>query len=175
MGAGAGTGAGRGRGAGGGAGRDRAYVAVVGPSAPTPAQERDAEEVGAGLAVRDHVVVCGGRGGVMEAVARGAAGAGGDVVGILPGTGRADANPYVTIALPTGLGDVRNALVVRAADVVVAVGSSWGTLNEVAFAVSVGTPVVGIGGWALPEAGGPRRVRTVEEALAAVDALLAGR
>ncbi len=155
-------------------GRDRTYVAVVGPSAPTAAQERDAEEVGAGLAARGHVVVCGGRGGVMEAVARGAAGAGGDVVGLLPGTGRADANPYVTVALPTGLGDVRNTLVVRAADVVVAVGTSWGTLNEVAFAVSVGTPVVGIGGWPLPEGGGPRRVRTATEALAAVDSLLAG-
>ncbi|QCB95082.1 TIGR00725 family protein [Cellulomonas shaoxiangyii] len=157
------------------AGRDRVYVAVVGPSAPTTAQERDAEEVGAALARRGHVVVCGGRGGVMEAVARGAAGAGGEVVGLLPGTDRAEANPYVTVALPTGLGDVRNALVVRAADVVVAVGTSWGTLNEVALAVSVGTPVVAIGGWPLPDAGGPRYVRTPAEAITAVDALLGDR
>lgn len=154
------------------AGRERTYVAVVGPSAPTAEQERDAHAVGAALAGRGHVVVCGGRGGVMAAVARGAAEAGGTVVGYLPGTGRADANPWVTLALPTGMGDLRNALVVRAADVVVAVGTSWGTLNEVSFAVSVGTPVVGIGGWELPPDDRLRRVADVAGAVEAVDALL---
>ncbi|WP_309133734.1 TIGR00725 family protein [Cellulomonas sp.] len=156
-------------------GRDRTYVAVVGPSAPTPEQERDAHDVGAGLAQRGHVVVCGGRGGVMAAVARGAAEAGGTVVGYLPGTGRADANPWVTVALPTGMGDLRNALVVRAGDVVVAVGTSWGTLNEVSFAVSVGTPVVQIGGWDLPSDERLRRVPDAAGALVAVDVLLDGR
>lgn len=148
-----------------------AYVGVVGPSAPTAEQTADAERLGAALAARGHVVVCGGRGGVMAAVSRGAALAGGTVLGILPGFDRAEANEHVTVAVPTGLGEMRNALVVRSSDVVVAVGSSWGTLSEVALAVSTGVPVVGIGGWALPD-DGPRRVGSVEEALAEVDALV---
>ncbi|MBO0923729.1 TIGR00725 family protein [Cellulomonas sp. zg-ZUI199] len=148
-----------------------AYVGVVGPSAATAAQEAAAERVGAGLARRGHVVVCGGRGGVMAAVSRGAAGAGGTVLGILPGHDRAEANEHVTVAVPTGMGEMRNALVVRASDVLVAVGSSWGTLSEVALAVSARVPVVGIGGWALPD-DGPRRVGSADEALTAVDELL---
>jgi uncharacterized protein (TIGR00725 family) len=123
------------------------YVAVIGPGDATRDETACAEAVGQGLATRRAVVVCGGLGGVMEAVARGAATAGGMVVGILPGTERADANPHLTVALATGMGEMRNALVVRCADVVIAVGGAYGTLSEIGFALRTGVPVVGIGTW----------------------------
>ena len=116
---------------------------------------RAAEEVGRGLARRGAVVVCGGLGGVMEAACRGAKAEGGTTVGILPGLDRADANPFVDIALPTGLGEARNTLVVRAADAVVAVAGEFGTLSEIAFALRVGKPVVGVRTWELARAGRP--------------------
>jgi uncharacterized protein (TIGR00725 family) len=92
-------------------------------------------------------VVCGGLGGVMEAVCRGAREAGGTTIGILPGADRAAANPFVGVAIPSGLGEARNALVVRAADAVIAVGGGYGTLSEIALALKAGKPVVGIGTW----------------------------
>jgi uncharacterized protein (TIGR00725 family) len=90
---------------------------------------------------------------VMEAVCRGARSAGGLTVGILPGRDRRDANRFVEVAVPTGLGEARNALVVRAADAVVAVGGAYGTLSEIAFALKAGTPVVGLGTWELARGG----------------------
>jgi uncharacterized protein (TIGR00725 family) len=129
----------------------QSYVAVIGPSEATTEECRRAETVGRLLAERGVVVVCGGLGGVMEAVSRGAAGAGGTVLGILPGTDRADANEHVTLALTTGMGEMRNALVVRAADSVIAVGGAYGTLSEIAFALRTGVPVVGIGTWELDD------------------------
>jgi uncharacterized protein (TIGR00725 family) len=123
------------------------YVAVIGPSDASDEERTHAEGVGRHLATRGGVVVCGGLGGVMEAAARGASGAGGVIVGILPGRERSEANPYVTVAVTTGMGEMRNALVVRAADVVVAVGGAYGTLSEIAFALRTGVPVVGIGTW----------------------------
>lgn len=125
------------------------YVAVVGPGEATEEQLTAAEEVGARLASRGAVVVTGGLGGVMEAASRGAAQAGGRAVGLLPGLERAEANPWVTIALPTGLGELRNGLVVRAADAVIAIGGAYGTLSEVALALKAGKPVVGVGTWAI--------------------------
>jgi uncharacterized protein (TIGR00725 family) len=122
-------------------------VAVVGASRPTDAQAEAAEEVGRGLAAAGAVVVTGGRGGIMAAASRGAAGAGGLVVGILPDDDRRQANQWVTVALPTGLGDLRNGLVVRAADAVVAVGGAYGTLSEIALALVAGRSVVGIDTW----------------------------
>jgi uncharacterized protein (TIGR00725 family) len=129
----------------------RRYVAVIGPSEASAEELARAEAVGRLLATRDVVVVCGGLGGVMEAVSRGAADVGGTVLGILPGRDRADANGHVTIALATGLGEMRNALVVRAADAVIAVGGAYGTLSEIAFALRTGVPVVGIGTWDLAD------------------------
>jgi uncharacterized protein (TIGR00725 family) len=120
------------------------YVAVVGPGEATADQESLAEEVGRRLADNSAVVVCGGRGGVMAAACRGAQTAGGTTVGILPGTDRGDANQWVTIAIPTGLGELRNGLVVRAADVVIAIGGNHGTLSEIALALKTGVPVIGI-------------------------------
>ncbi|MEZ0446536.1 TIGR00725 family protein [Cellulomonas sp. ICMP 17802] len=147
------------------------YVAVVGPSEASADELADAEAVGRGLAQRGHVVLCGGHGGVMEAVARGAADAGGTVVGLLPGTDRTAANPHVTVAIPTGLGEMRNALLVRSSDVVVSVGGSWGTLSEVALAVRTGVPVVALRGWPLPGDPALHPVATVDAALEAVETL----
>ena len=99
------------------------------------------------LAERGAVLVCGGLGGTMEAACRGAKQAGGTTVGLLPGVDRAHGNPHLDIAIPTGLGEARNALVVRAADVVVAVGGGYGTLSEIALALRAGKRVVGLGTW----------------------------
>jgi uncharacterized protein (TIGR00725 family) len=125
------------------------YVAVVGASQPSPAQARAAEEVGAGLAAAGAIVVTGGRGGVMAAASKGAAAAGGLVVGILPGEDRSAANEWVTVALPSGLGELRNGLVVRAADAVLAVGGAYGTLSEIALALARGLSVVGLDTWGI--------------------------
>jgi uncharacterized protein (TIGR00725 family) len=136
---------------------DPIYVAVVGAGEADEELERLAEEVGRGLAENGALVVCGGLGGVMEAACRGAKSAGGTTVGILPGTDRSGCNAYLDVALPTGMGETRNALIVRAADVVVAVGGEYGTLSEIAFALKLGTPVVGVGTWELVKKG-----RTIE-------------
>lgn len=125
------------------------YVGVVGSGEPDPQTEEMAEEVGRLVAAAGGVVVCGGLTGVMEAACRGAKSAGGTTIGILPGNDRSDANPYVDIALTTGLGEGRNTLVVRAADVVIAVGGEFGTLSEIAFALKTGKPVVGLRTWEL--------------------------
>ena len=130
-----------------------AYVAVVGPGEASPDETRIAEEVGRRLAEAGAVVVGGGLGGVMEGACRGAKDGGGTTVGILPGGDRAAANDYVDVAIATGLGEARNALVVRAADVLIAVGGSWGTLSEIALALRTGKRVVGIGTWELGREG----------------------
>jgi uncharacterized protein (TIGR00725 family) len=131
------------------------YVAVVGGGEASAEELAAAEEVGRGLAAAGAVVVTGGLGGVMEAASRGASQAGGLVVGLLPGRSRTEANAWVGVALPTGLGEGRNLVVVRSADVVVAVGGEWGTLSEIAFALKAGTPVVGLGTWELARGGRP--------------------
>ena len=131
------------------------YVAVAGPGECDPDTAALAEEVGRELAERGAVLVCGGLGGVMEAACRGAKAAAGTTVGILPGTDRGAANRWVDVALPTGLGEARNTLVVRAADALVAVGGEFGTLSEIAFALKTGVPVVGVGTWELAKSGAP--------------------
>ncbi|MGH9182767.1 MAG: TIGR00725 family protein [Acidimicrobiales bacterium] len=131
------------------------YVAVCGAGEATPAEVEVAEAVGRGLAGAGAVVVCGGLGGVMEAACRGARRAGGITVGILPGDDRSTANPYLTVALPTGLGELRNGLVVRAADAVIAVGGGYGTLSEIALALKTRVPVVGLDTWGPSRGGRP--------------------
>src|SRR5262249_52357241 len=106
-----------------------------------------AEQVGAGLARAGAVVVCGGLGGVMAAACRGADAAGGLTIAILPGADRTAANEWARVVVPTGMGEMRNVLVVRAADAVIAVGGAYGTLSEVALALKTGLPVVGIDTW----------------------------
>ena len=124
-----------------------AYVAVVGPGDANPAQLEAAEAVGRALGARGAVVVSGGLGGAMAAACRGARAAGGMTVGVLPGLDRAAANEHVQVALATGLGEARNALVVRAADAVVAIGGGYGTLSEIALALKAGKPVIGLETW----------------------------
>jgi uncharacterized protein (TIGR00725 family) len=123
------------------------YVAVVGPGEGSEHELEVATQVGRQLGEAGAVLVCGGLGGVMAAACRGAASAGGLTVGILPGTDRRSANDWVTVAIPTGLGELRNGLVVRAAQAVVAIGGSYGTLSEVALALKTGVPVVGLSTW----------------------------
>jgi uncharacterized protein (TIGR00725 family) len=118
--------------------------------------------VGRLLARRGAVVVCGGLGGVMEAACRGASREGGTAVGILPGLDRGAANPFVSVAVATGLGEARNALVVRAADALIAVGGAYGTLSEIALALKAGKPVIGLGTW---EIDGVERVEGPEAAV----------
>ena len=124
-------------------------IAVVGGGEPTEEDAGKAEEIGRALANKGAVVISGGLGGVMAAACRGAKSAGGLTVGLLPGRHPRDANPWIDIAIPTGLGESRNALVVTAADAVIAVGGEYGTLSEIALALRAGKPVVGVGTWSL--------------------------
>ena len=133
--------------------RTRIYVGVVGAGSAEPGTLAAAEQVGGLLARAGAVVVCGGLGGVMEAACRGARSAGGTTLGILPGTDRSEANAWVEVAIPTGLGEARNALVVRAADALIAIGGEFGTLSEIALALKTGKPVVGLDTWELSRRG----------------------
>jgi uncharacterized protein (TIGR00725 family) len=125
------------------------YVAVVGAGDASEEIAQAAEEVGRELARGGAVIVCGGLGGVMAAACRGAREVGGSTVGILPGTERSSANEWVQIAIASGLGELRNGLVVRAADVVVAIGGAYGTLSEIALALKTEVPVIGLHTWSI--------------------------
>lgn len=146
-----------------------AYVAVVGGSRASHDELDAARAVGRELARRGALVLCGGLSGVMEAVCAGAKEAGGTTVGLLPGEDRAGANRFVDVALATGLGEARNTIVARSADVVVAIGGEFGTLSEIAFALRAGTPVVGLGTWELHRHGAP--VDAIVRASSPVDAV----
>jgi len=126
------------------------YVAVVGGGTCSQEEAQAAERIGALLARANAVVVCGGLSGVMEAACRGALREGGLTVGILPGSDRGAANPHVVVAIATGLGELRNGLVVRASDAVIAVGGEFGTLSEIGFALKLGKRVIGLATWDLP-------------------------
>lgn len=123
------------------------YVAVVGPGEATEAEIGAAEMIGRGLGQAGATVITGGLGGVMAAACRGARSAGAMTIGILPGSDRGVANEWVSVAIPTGLGELRNGLVVRAAEALIAVGGAYGTLSEVALALKTGVPVLGLGTW----------------------------
>jgi uncharacterized protein (TIGR00725 family) len=133
----------------------RAWIAIAGSGDAAPWELEAAEDAGAAVAEAGCGLVCGGLGGVMEAACRGARSRGGLTVGLLPGIDRDAANGWVVVALPTGLGEARNALVVRAADAVVAIGGGWGTLSEIALAMKAAVPVVGVGTWEPAIAGTP--------------------
>ena len=119
-------------------------VAVVGGGNCSGAEAEWAAAVGRLVAERGAVLVCGGLGGVMEAAARGAKQAGGLTIGILPGSDPGAANPHIDVAIATGMGEMRNALIVRGAQAVIAIGGGVGTLSEIALALRIGTPVVGL-------------------------------
>jgi uncharacterized protein (TIGR00725 family) len=133
----------------------RAYVAVAGAGTASAEERQAAEDVGRLLAEAGAVLVCGGLGGVMEAAAHGAKSAGGTTIGILPGHDREAANEHVDIAIATGLGEMRNGLVVRSTDALIAVGGEFGTLSEIALALKAGKPVIGLATWELARDGRP--------------------
>ena len=138
------------------------YVAVVGASQATEPDRTDALAVGRLLGEAGAIVVCGGRGGVMAAAAQGCAEAGGTVLGMLPGEDRSDANPWVTIAIPTGLGELRNGLIVRTADAMIAIGGAYGTLSEIALGLQADKPIFALHSWAID---GVLEAATPEEAV----------
>jgi uncharacterized protein (TIGR00725 family) len=154
------------------------HVAVIGPGEAAAGELAVAEEVGRLVAESGAVLVCGGLGGAMEAACRGAKAAGGTTVGILPGSTRGDANPFVDVPVATGLGEARNAIVARTADVLIAVAGAYGTLSEIALGLRDGKPVVGLDTWELYRGGKPDRgvvqagspAEAVELALRAVGA-----
>jgi len=139
---------------------------VVGAGEASPAVEAVAEAVGRLLAERGVVVVCGGLGGVMAATCRGAKAAGGATVGILPGGDRSQANRWVDMAVATGMGEARNAVLVRTADAVLALGGGYGTLSEIALALRMDRPVVTLGSWDI------EGVQRADDARQAVDSVL---
>ncbi len=128
------------------------HIAVIGAGRCSANEYREAREVGRLIADRGAVLVCGGLGGVMEAAARGAKEGGGTTIGILPGHDRSLANPYIDLAVTTGLGEARNLVVVSTGDAIVAVGGSYGTLSEIGLAAKIGRPVVILHGWRLERA-----------------------
>ncbi|MGH2706516.1 MAG: TIGR00725 family protein [Actinomycetota bacterium] len=144
------------------------YVAVIGPGDADRETEETAFEIGTDLARAGAVLVCGGLGGAMEAACRGARRAGGRTLGVLPGSSRDEANPFVDLAVATGMGEARNVIVVRTADALIAVGAGYGTLSEIAFGLKLGKPVIGLRTWA---ASGPRGPAGIVEASSAEEAV----
>ena len=128
-------------------------IAVIGDSSCSPEEAKLAEAVGELLAQQGVTVVCGGLGGVMEAVCRGAKSKGGLTVGILPGQDSSTANPWVDVPVVTGIGEARNVVVIKSAQAVIAIGGSYGTLSEIAYALKNGIPVVGLNTWSLSRNG----------------------
>lgn len=128
-------------------------IAVIGDSACSAEEAELAETVGELLAQQGVVVICGGLGGVMEAVCRGAKSKGGLTVGILPSGDSRTANPWVDIPVVTGMGEARNAVVVKSARGVIAIGGGYGTLSEIAHALKSGIPVIGLHTWSLSRNG----------------------
>ncbi|MDF7800282.1 TIGR00725 family protein [Pontiellaceae bacterium B1224] len=145
------------------------HIGVLGPNTTTDEQYQLGLEVGAAIAEAGAVLFCGGLGGMMRAAAEGAKSAGGQTVGMLPGIEKEDANEFIDIAIPTDLGAYRNALLVRACDAVIAVHGEYGTLSEIAFALRLGVPVVGLHTWSVSKDGTPdpgiRVANSAEEAI----------
>ncbi len=125
----------------------RKMIAVIGGRRTEKALLQEAEEVGKLIAQRGAILICGGHTGVMEAVAKGAKSQGGLTVGILPQDNKKEANPYIDVPIATGLGIARNFIIARAADALISIGGEYGTLSEIAFALQMGKPVVGIKTW----------------------------
>ena len=126
---------------------NKLLVSVIGGNSPSPKASKLAYEVGSELAKEGAIVICGGLLGVMEEVCHGSKDNGGTTVGILPGGDPSSANPYVDTPIATGLGQVRNAIVARAGEAVIAIDGSYGTLSEIAHALAYGTPVIGLETW----------------------------
>jgi hypothetical protein len=155
----------------------RRIIGVMGGSVCTPEEYALARTVGAMVAARGFVLLCGGGGGVMEAAARGAKEAGGLTLGVLPGSDARESppNPYLDLAVFTGLSDARNAVNVKSSEAVIAIGGGPGTLSEIGLALRNGKPVFALRTWTVGREGadlsGFRRLERVEELAPLLDAL----
>ncbi len=138
-------------------------IGVIGGSSVNPEIFELAREVGQKIAEAGFTLVTGGRTGVMEAASRGAKEAGGLVIGILPGTSAPEANPYVDVPIVTGLGIARNIIIVRTAQVIIAIDGSYGTLSELAFALQLHKPIIGLRTWDVDET--IHKAETADEAI----------
>ncbi len=136
-------------------------IAVIGGHSCSPDIAKIAHEMGKEIARMDATLICGGLGGVMQAACKGAKSSGGKTIGILPGHDKKEANPYVDIPIATGLGYMRNNLVVKNADIVIAINGKEGTLSEIAFTLQMKKPILGINTWDIP---GIIRVKDAQEA-----------
>lgn len=149
----------------------RRVIGVIGESTfSDPAHEALAEAVGRRVAASGCVLICGGLGGVMEAAARGAREAGGVTIGVLPGVRRDEANPYIDLPIATGMGQMRNLIIVLTADVLIAIGGGYGTLAEIGHALRHGKPVVGLRTWEAARGKDRAPITVVESAEDAVSA-----
>ena len=153
-------------------------ISVIGASQASPREAGLAEEVGREIARRGAVLVCGGMGGVMEAACRGASAEGGLTVGVLPTDTAASANMHIDIPITTGIGYARNLAVARSGQTVIAIGGSYGTLSEIAYALQGGLPVIGLDTWHIARGDGYENpiidVRTAAEAVARALAMIKG-
>lgn len=138
-------------------------IGVIGPAQASDEQYRTAEDTGREIARRNGVLLCGGLGGVMEAACRGAKSEGGLTIGIIPGSSKSHANPYVDVAIVTGMSHARNIIVAHSSDAIIAIGGRYGTLSEIAFALILQIPVIGINTWEVsPEI---KKITTPKEAV----------
>ena len=144
-------------------------IGVLGPHACPKDTYQLGFEVGAAIARREAILICGGLDGMMKAAAEGAKSENGLTIGILPGESSLDANPFIDVPLPTGLGPLRNGLIAQVGDAVIAIRGGYGTLSEIAFSLRVGTPVVGLDTWELLQDGridpGIHLAKTAKEAV----------
>jgi uncharacterized protein (TIGR00725 family) len=129
---------------------ERKIIGVIGGTKAGPDILEMAEEVGRLIAKHGCFLICGGMSGVMEAAARGAKAGGETTIGILPHTERHEANQYIDIPIATGLGEGRNLVIIRTADILIAIDGEYGTLSEIAFALKMGKPVIGLHTWEIP-------------------------
>jgi len=149
------------------------YIGVIGGQFCSDEEERLAYEAGGLLAKRGAIIICGGLSGVMEAACRGAKEEGGTTIGILPGPFRGDANPYVDYAIATDMGQARNAVIVRTADALLAIGGEYGTLTEIAMALKMGKKVVALSSWEIASKGvSDEKIVRAEGSIEAVEAVM---
>jgi uncharacterized protein (TIGR00725 family) len=139
------------------------HIGVIGAGECSTEIYSVAYEVGCLVGQNEWVLVCGGLGGVMEGAAKGCYENGGITVGLLPDTVRSSANQFVTLAIPTGMGEARNVLIVRASDVLIAIAGGYGTLSEIGLSLKIGRPVVGLRTW--PGITGIDYVETAQQAI----------
>lgn len=134
----------------------RRYIGIIGEGVCDKRIGEIAYRAGAAIAKSGATLVCGGMGGVMQFACKGAKDSGGVTIGILPMDDRTGANPYLDYSIPTGMGEARNVVVVRASDAIIAIGGSYGTLSEIAFTLKFGKPIIGIGTWELKDSQGEK-------------------